>query len=145
MSRRKDQGERLRTVREMYEAGSSLEAIAEVIGCKPKTVNQMLSKAGVERVRRTEKYRDEIFRLRNAGKSLDYIAKETGFTKETISKFLNKNGMGIYKTVKDRMAGNTNLIDENTVFAEEVKETVERFLIGGKWYVTVPESEIFQS
>lgn len=144
MSRRKDQGQRLALARELYEAGSSLEAIAEVLGCKAKTVNCMLSQTGLKRKRSMNDYKDTIIGMRKEGKSLDEIVGATGFTRGSICLFLREHGLGKYQ-VKNIFRAEEDLIDENTVFAEEKKEQVERVFDGGKWYVTVPMTEIFQN
>lgn len=144
MSRRKDQGQRLALARELYEAGSSLEAIAEVLGCKAKTVNCMLSQTGLKRKRSMNDYKDTIIGMRKEGRTLDEIVEVTGFGRPSVCKFLREHGLGKYQT-KNIFRAEEDLIDENTVFVKPKKETVERFYIDGKWYVTVPESEIYRS
>lgn len=137
--------EKLRLMRELYDAGSSLEAIAEVTGYKVNSINQLLSKAGIVRRRRIRDDEKRIVQMRKEGKKLDEISRETGWNAASISNYLckigcNKNATwGVRETVPEP-------VDESRlIFAEKKQSKVERFFINGVHYVTVPLEEIFQS
>lgn len=133
-----NQQDKICLIRELYEAGSSIEAIAEVVGNKPSTVNQLLSRSGLKRVRRMEDDVEKIIELRKNGCTLKEISDKTGYTLTGLSIFLRKIGLGKNNNVAME-AIEPELIDENTVFAEHRKH-IFRCVINGKRYIDVTEA-----
>lgn len=136
-------GEKLGLIRELYESGSSIEAIAEVTGYKVKSVNQMLSQIGIYRGHsKIKNYEKIIIKMRKEGAKLSEISNLTGFSITTISKFLKRNGYGKYCITKPEKKDEEKF-ENKFIYAEHPKETIERFYINGIRYVTVPFEDIF--
>lgn len=133
-----NQQDKICLIRELYEAGSSIEAIAEVVGNKPSTVNQLLSRSGLKRVRRMEDDIEKIVKLRKTGCTLREISEKTGYTLTGLSMFLRKIGLGKNNNVAME-AIEPELIDENTVFAKEYQRFF-RCEYYGKKYIDVTEA-----
>ena len=131
--------EKLCLMRELYEAGSSIKAIAEATGYKENSVMQLLPQGGIVRRRSIKDIGDQVVKMRNEGMSLEQISQKTGFKVKTISTYLCKIGYNKNRIWYDR-------IDESRlVFAEPRHEKIERFFINGIRYVTVPLEELYQS
>lgn len=138
-------GEKLNLMRNLYESGSSIEAIAEATGYKTDSVNQLLSQAGIVRRRRISDDEQRIVEMRRSGKKLNEISKATGWNPATISKYLCRIGCNKNATWSSKENA-SELVDESRlVFAEKRQEKIERFFDNGIRYVTVPLEEIFQS
>ena len=136
--------EKLCLMRELYEAGSSIEAIAEATGYKENSVMQLLPQAGIVRRRSIKDIGDQVVKMRNEGMSLEQISQKTGFTVKTISTYLCKIGCNKNRTWTEQE--DNELIDESRiVFAEPRHEKTERFFINGIRYVTVPLEALYQS
>ena len=137
-------GEKLCLMREMYEAGSSIEAIAEATGYKVSSVNQLLPEAGIMRKRKISDDEDLIVRMRSEGKKLEEISELTGWNIASISKYLCKIGCNKNRTWSEKET--VEPVDESRiVFAEPRHEKIERFFINGIRYVTVPLEALYQS
>ena len=136
--------EKLCLMRELYEAGSSIEAIAEATGYKENSVMQLLPQAGIVRRRSIKDIGDQVVKMRNEGIGLEQISQKTGFTVKTISTYLCKIGCNKNRTWTEQE--DNELIDESRiVFAEPRHEKTERFFINGIRYVTVPLEALYQS
>ncbi len=136
--------EKLCLMRELYEAGSSIEAIAEATGYKENSVMQLLPQAGIVRRRSIKDIGDQVVKMRNEGMSLEQISQKTGFKVKTISTYLCKIGCNKNRTWTEQE--DNELIDESRiVFAEPRHEKIERFFINGIRYVTVPLEALYQS
>ena len=133
-----NQQDKICLIRELYEAGSSIEAIAEVVGNKPSTVNQLLSRSGLKRVRRMEDDVEKIIELRKTGCTLRDISEKTGYTPTGLSMFLRKIGLGKNNNVAMEVR-EPELIDENTVYAIR-RPRIFRCVINGKRYIDVTEA-----
>lgn len=133
-----NQQDKICLIRELYEAGSSIEAIAEVVGNKPSTVNQLLSRSGLKRVRRMEDDVEKIIELRENGCTLREISEKTGYTLTGLSMFLRKIGFGKNNNVAMEVR-ETELIDKNTVYASS-RPKIFRCVINGKRYIDVTEA-----
>lgn len=140
-------GEKLCMMRELYEAGTSIDAIAETLGYKKTTVNQLLVQAGVRRKRpegKVERQGKLILELRKGGMSIEDIAIELDVNKGAVSKYLREHGMGTYSKNVTTIKGEQPIDESKLVFVEEKPEKIERFFVSGKWYRTVSEREIYQ-
>lgn len=135
--------ERISIVRKMYENGKSVDEIAVAVGYKTVTVNQILSSERIRQSRKVEDYRNEIVSMRNEGKSLKEISEKTKFAPITIRRYLHDIGMSAYAVDKLVNVGEKDLIDENTVYAKQRKEKIEKVFACGKSYKTVPLSVFF--
>lgn len=136
--------EKLCLMRELYEAGSSIKAIAEATGYKENSVMQLLPQAGIVRRRSIKDIGDQVVKMRNEGMGLEQISQKTGFTVKTISTYLCKIGCNKNRTWTEQE--DNELIDESRiVFAEPRHEKTERFFINGIRYVTVPLEALYQS
>ena len=136
--------EKLCLMRDLYEAGSSIKAIAEATGYKENSVMQLLPQAGIVRRRSIKDIGDQVVKMRNEGMSLEQISQKTGFTVKTISTYLCKIGCNKNRTWTEQE--DNELIDESRiVFAEPRHEKTERFFINGIRYVTVPLEALYQS
>lgn len=136
--------EKLCLMRELYEAGSSIEAIAEATGYKENSVMQLLPQAGIVRRRSIKDIGDQVVKMRNEGMSLEQISHKTGFTVKTISTYLCKIGYNKNRTWTEQ-EDNEPIDESRIVFAEPRHEKVERFFINGIRYVTVPMEALYQS
>lgn len=133
-----NQQDKICLIRELYEAGSSIEAIAEVVGNKPSTVNQLLSRSGLKRVRRMEDDVEKIIELRKNGCTLKEISDKTGYTLTGLSIFLRKIGLGKNNNVAMEVR-EPELIDDNTVYASS-RPKIFRCEYYGKKYIDVTEA-----
>lgn len=131
------QGEKLRVIRELYEAGSTIEAIAEATGYKPSSINQLLPKAGIFRKqnKNISLYKTKIISMRNEGKTLEEIAGETGFNACYISTYLGK--IGYYKNTAWEEKAEQEIDESKLIYAEVKKPKREVVMWGGKRFVNV--------
>lgn len=119
-------------VREMYLKKIKEEDIAKEIKLSLSTVRGYISELGLKK-RDWNMLRKKIIEMYNSGDNFECIEKETGMCRETIRKILKKNGLlsgGRFYAVE------SNLIDENTVFADNRVEIV-KIVIDGKVYQDV--------
>lgn len=134
-------GEKYRVIREMYNAGHSIEEIAKAVGLKESSVKAYLPKVGIFRGRQDYLglHTEEILKMRDEGMTLDEISEQIGFSACRICSHLTELGYG-----KKRFLdyGEEDLIDENTVYAERRIEKPEKIIDGKKKYTTIPLSEI---
>lgn len=136
--------EKLVLMREMYESGSSIEAIAEATGYKVNSVRQLLPQAGIIRQRNINDIGAQVVQMRNEGMKLDQISRMTGYSVPALSQYLCKVGCNKNRTWTEDECEEE--IDESRlVFAEPRHEKIERFFINGIRYVTVPLEELYQS
>lgn len=135
------QGEKLCMIREMYEAGSSFEAIAEATGYKVNSVKQLLPKAGIKRYRKIADYEKEIVQMRKDGMKLDEISKKIGFSVSLISTYLCKIGCNKNRTWETEEE--PEQIDEsNLVYAEDRKVKREVVFWQGRRFINVIDAVV---
>ena len=130
------QGEKLCLIRELHEAGSSIEAIAEATEYSVNSVKQLMPKAGIGKGRRLKDFEKEIVEMRSDGKSLREISEKFGFNICVISKFLCKIGCN-----KNRQWEKEEEFEEfdrsKLEYAKENKPRLEVVILGGRRYVDV--------
>lgn len=132
--------ENMKVIKEMHLAGKSREEIAAAVGYKVSSVGSYLSNMGLIVTDNCENHIEQIGKWWEAGRTLKYISEKTGYSQTRISKVLRKYG---YKQKKRFGVNEPELVNENTVFADEEQEETERVYACGKWYKVVPEREIF--
>lgn len=136
--------EKLCLMREMYESGSSIEAIAEATGYKVNSVRQLLPQIGIIRQHSIKDIGKQVVQMRNEGMKLDQISRMTGYSVPALSQYLCKVGCNKNRTWTEDECEEE--IDESRlVFAEQRHEKIERFFINGIRYVTVPLEALYQS
>ena len=134
MSRTKARKERLERVRERYLKKIKEEDIAKEMNLSLSTVRGYISEMGLKK-RDWNAIREKIIEMYNSGRNFDDIGKETGVCRDTIRKTLKKSGLlssGRFYAVEN------NLIDENTVFADN-RVKIEKIVIYGKRYQDVTQ------
>ena len=142
--------EKLCLMRELYEAGSSIEAIAEATGYKVNSVRQLLPQAGVIRQRSIKDIGKQVVQMRNEGMKLEQISRLTGYSAPALSQYLCKIGCNKNRTWTEQ-EDNEPIDESRIVFAEPMHVMIERFIY--QWnpfceiihYVTVPLEELYQS
>lgn len=140
--RKASQPEKLKIIKNMYESGKSIQEIASFLGYKTETVNQLLSKTGINRSHRISNYSAKIIEMRKNGARVEDIAKEIGFNRASVCKFLRKAGYGKYRIVEVNKLEEEALINENTVYAKDKQIIFRKIVIDGKRYIDVTEAFI---
>ena len=136
--------EKMKLIEEMWKDGHTLEEIGEATGYKTGTIGVYLSDHHLRTPDRCENHLEEIVEMWTGGETLKFISKKVGFSVTQVHNVISKYGLG-RRTKNIGVCNEPDLIDANTVFAEKKKEKPERIFACGKWYVTVPESEIYQN
>ncbi|MBE5852277.1 MAG: hypothetical protein E7299_04895 [Lachnospiraceae bacterium] len=134
MSRTKARKERLERVRERYLKKIKEEDIAKEMNLSLSTVRGYISEMGLKK-RDWNAIREKIIEMYNSGRNFEDIEEETGVCRDTIRKTLKKSGLlssGRFYAVEN------NLIDENTVFADN-RVKIEKIVIYGKRYQDVTQ------
>lgn len=126
MGRREIRLERLEKVKEMYAQNKSEEEMALELGLAVRTIKLYISKLGVKKKER-EETRKKIADMYTEGYTRAEIVHQLGVKDKYIDTVIRSFGM---KT-RRRFLGEIDLIDENTVFAEE-KVKCETVVIKGK-------------
>ena len=142
--------EKLCLMRELYEAGSSIKAIAEATGYKENSVRQLLPQAGVIRQRSIKDIGKQVVQMRNEGMKLEQISRLTGYSVPALSQYLCKIGCNKNRTWTEQ-EDNEQIDESRIVFAEPRHEKIERFIYQRNpfceiiHYVTVPLETLYQS
>ena len=142
--------EKLCLMRELYEAGSSIKAIAEATGYKENSVRQLLPQAGVIRQRSIKDIGKQVVQMRNEGMKLEQISRLTGYSVPALSQYLRKIGCNKNRTWTEQ-EDNEQIDESRIVFAEPRHEKIERFIYQRNpfceiiHYVTVPLETLYQS
>jgi len=134
MSRTKARKERLERVRERYLKKIKEEDIAKEMNLSLSTVRGYISEMGLKK-RDWNAIREKIIEMYNSGRNFEDIEEETGVCRDTIRKTLKKSGLlssGRFYAVEN------NLIDENTIFADN-RVKIEKIVIYGKRYQDVTQ------
>ena len=134
MSRTKARKERLERVRERYLKKIKEEDIAKEMNLSLSTVRGYISEMGLKK-RDWNAIREKIIEMYNSGRNFEDIEEETGVCRDTIRKTLKKSGLlssGRFYAVEN------NLIDENTIFADN-RVKIEKVVIYGKRYQDVTQ------
>lgn len=133
-SRTKARKERLERVRERYLKKIKEEEIAKEMNLSLSTVRGYISEMGLKK-RDWNAIREKIIEMYNSGRNFEDIEEETGVCRDTIRKTLKKSGLlssGRFYAVEN------NLIDENTIFADN-RVKIEKIVIYGKRYQDVTQ------
>ena len=134
MDRTKARKERLERVREMYSRKIKEEEIAKEMNLSLSTVRGYISEMGLKK-RDWNAIREKIIEMYNSGRNFKDIEEETGVCRDTIRKILKKSGL---LSSGRFYVGENNLIDENTVFADN-RVKIEKIVIYGKRYQDVTQ------
>ena len=129
--------ENMQIIKAMHSQGKTKEEIAEATGYKMSTLETYLSALGLKTPDRMKNHLEEMGRMWEEGKSLEYISKKTGFRVGSISKVLRDNGYERRKGY-DMDMGEPDLIDDNTVFANDKKE-YSVCMVNGKRYIDITQ------
>ena len=128
--------EAINKMRQLHEAGKSIEEIAEVTGYKTSSVKVMLNKGGVKRAKKIEPFMPTIIAMRKNGASVKKIAEEVGFNATYISHVLCKEGY--QKVKKNRTPSEATVNKRKLIYADNTVK-ISRVVVGGKKYLDVTE------
>lgn len=128
---RKTKQERIEKVKQMYLQGMSVKDMAKELGCAISTTSEYLKLSGVKRNRAAEAL-PIVVEMASEGATIAQIKNETGMSTTFISAVLKKYGLN----KRIFFCSEPDLIDENTVFAEDVLKNFkpEKEIIYGKRY-----------
>lgn len=125
---------RLQQALELYEQGYSVEEIAKEINVTVSTVYGYIAELGLKK----KKYQDaqkKVVDMYVEGKKVGEISETLGVSVSFIHKEIKAAGL---KPRKEFVVSETNLINENTVFADD-RVKIEILVINGKRYQDITQ------
>ena len=122
-------------VREMFAQKKSEKEMAEVLGVSVSTIYADIKKLGLRNKSSAQLHR-EILKLYSSGKTLMEISFLLDVSKRYISAVVRKNGMSTHRNFA---VVEKNLIDENTVFADN-RIRLEKLMVDGKKYLDITQA-----
>lgn len=125
---------RLQQARELYEQGYSVEGMAREMNVTVSTVYGYISELGLKK----KKYQDtqkKVIDMYMEGRKVSEISGTLGVSVSFIHKEIKAAGL---KPRKEFVVSEENLINENTVFADD-RVKIEILVINGKRYQDVTQ------
>ena len=127
--------ERRERVRQMFAQKKSEKEIAEVLGVSVSTIYGDIRQLGL-RNKNSAQLHKEILSLYASGKTLMEISFLLDVSKRYISAVVRKNGISTHRNF---VVVEKNLIDENTVFADN-SVNLEKLVVDGKKYLDITQA-----
>lgn len=121
-----DKIERMKKAGELYKTGMLMQDIAKELGVHPSTVSKDITMLGLRK--KSETITNKILQLHNKGMNKVQISQELGVSKTYVRAVLRDKGL-----VSTYSKTEKNLIDENTVYAEDrlANAVLEKVMIDG--------------
>lgn len=132
MSQKEERNQRVQRVLELHEQNVRVEDMAKELGVGISTVYSYLAELRVKK-KKYHEAQEKVIELYLAGKKISEISEILGVSAGYIHKKIKEAGL---KRRKEFVVTGSNLINENTVFAD-YEEKVEILVINGKRYQDV--------